>query len=70
MLCGLFYEAIVVCLTLCHFVLLFFGPFSVAITSLGEEIANLSVFRVFDHLCLFGFVRFLFLLMSGKGCGL
>ena len=54
-----------------HFVLVFFSPFSIAITSLGEETANLSAFcvRLFD-LCLFGFVGFLFLLGSGKGCGL
>ena len=44
-----------------------FSPFSIAITSLGEERANLCVFRT---LCLFGFVGFLFLLVSGKGCGL
>ena len=35
----------VVCLTLCHFILVFFSPFSIAITSLGEERANLSAFR-------------------------
>ena len=82
-------------LTLCHFVLVFFRPISIAITSLGEERANLSVFRMFVRfhlllgvweglrfvivalpglfcylLCLFGFVGFLFLLVSGKGCGL
>ena len=34
-------------LTLCHFVLVFFSPFSIAITSLGEERANLSAFRTF-----------------------
>ena len=34
----------VLCLTLCHFVLVFFSPFSIAITSLGEERANLSAF--------------------------
>ena len=28
----------------CFFVLVFFGPFSIAITSLGEERANLSAF--------------------------
>ena len=27
--------------------LVFFGPFSITITSLGEEIANLSAFRTF-----------------------
>ena len=34
----------VVCLTMCHFVLVFFSPFSIAITSLGEERANLDAF--------------------------
>ena len=34
----------VVCLSVCHFVLVFFSPFSIAITSLGEEKANLSAF--------------------------
>ena len=29
------------------FVLVFFSPFSIAITSLGEERANLSAFRTF-----------------------
>ena len=33
----------VVCLSLCHFVLVFFSPFNIAITSLGEE----SAFRTF-----------------------
>ena len=37
----------VLCLTLCHFVLVLFSPFSIAITSLGEERANLSAFRTF-----------------------
>ena len=37
----------VVSLTVCHFVLVFFSPFSIAITSLGEERANLSAFRTF-----------------------
>ena len=76
------------------FFFVFFSPFSIAITSLGEERANLSFFfvRLFGLswglgrtavcdcgtpwtfllplLCLFGFVGFLFLLVSGKGCGL
>ena len=38
--------------TLCHFVLVFFSPFSIAITSLGEERANLSAFRTFDRFVL------------------
>ena len=33
--------------SVCHFVLVFFSPFSIAITSLGEERANLSAFRTF-----------------------
>ena len=37
----------VVCLSVCHFVLVFFSPFSIAITLLGEEGANLSAFRTF-----------------------
>ena len=37
----------VVCLSMCHFVLVFFSPFSIAITSLGEERANLSAFHTF-----------------------
>ena len=30
----------VVCLSVCHFILVFFSPFSIAITSLGEERAK------------------------------
>ena len=43
---------------MCNFVLVIFSPFSIAITSLGEERANLSAFRVFVRfvLVLFGFV--------------
>ena len=48
----------VVCLTLCHFVLVFFNPFSNAITSLGEERANLSAFRTFDRFVLVWICRF------------
>ena len=61
----------VLCLTLCYFVLVFFSPFRIAITSLGEERANLSAFRTCFSICAcFGFIGFLFLLVSGKGCGL
>ena len=45
----------VLCLTLCYFVLVFFSPFSIAITSLGEQRANLSAFRTFVR---FAFVWF------------
>ena len=48
----------VVCLTLCHFVLVFFSPFSIAITSLGEDRANLSAFRMFDRFALVWLCRF------------
>ena len=39
-------------LTLCYFVLVFFSPFSIAITSLGEEKANLGVYRAFVRIVL------------------
>ena len=63
---DLFYVLPCVILLLC-----FFSPFSIAITSLGEERELILVLfvRLFD-LCLFGFVGFLFLLVSGKGFGL
>ena len=60
--------------SLCHFVIVFFSPFRIAITSLGEERANLSGFRILIDLCLFGLVGLLFLLLSGKAavcdCGI
>ena len=40
----------VVCLSVCHFVLMLFSPFSIAITLLGEERANLSAFRTWHSL--------------------
>ena len=43
----------VVCLSVCHFVLVFFSPFSIAITSLWEERANLSAFCTFVRFVLF-----------------
>ena len=48
----------VVCLTLCYFVLVFFSLFSIAITSLGAERANLSAFRTFDRFVLVWICRF------------
>ena len=38
----------VLCLTLCYFVLVFFSPFSIAITSLEEERASL---KCFSYVC-------------------
>ena len=48
----------VVCLFVCHFVLVFFSPFSIATTSLGEERANLSAFRTFVRFVLVWICRF------------
>ena len=48
----------VVCLSVCHFVLVFFSPFSIAITSLGEERAYLSAFRTFVRFVLVWICRF------------
>ena len=48
----------VVRLTMCHFVLVFFSPFSIVITSLGEERANLSAFRMFVRFVLVWICRF------------
>ena len=48
----------VVCLSVCHFVLVFLSPFSIAITSLGEERANLSAFRTFVRFVLVWICRF------------
>ena len=59
-LCFMVYSSrrFVLSLTLCYFVLVFFSFFSIAITSLGEERANVSAFRTFVRfalvwLCLF-----------------
>ena len=43
---------------LCYFVLVLFSPFSIAITSLGEERANLSAFRTFVRFALVSFCLF------------
>ena len=48
----------VVCLSMCHFVLVFFSPFSIAITSLGEDRANLNAFRTFVRVVLVWICRF------------
>ena len=46
------------CLALCYFVLVFFSPFSIAITSLGEERASLGAFRTFVRFALVWFCLF------------
>ena len=48
----------VVCLSVCHFGLVFFSPFSIAISSLVEERANLSAFRTFVRFVLVWICRF------------
>ena len=48
----------VLCLILCYFVLVFNSPFIIAITSLGEERANLSAFRTFVRFVLVWICRF------------
>ena len=51
-----FTRRFVLCLTLCYFVLVFFSPCSIAITSLGEERAN--AFRAFVRFALVWFCLF------------
>ena len=48
----------VLSLALCYFVLVFLSPFSIAITSLGKERANLSAFRTFVRVALVWFCLF------------
>ena len=57
----------VVCLTLCHFVLVFFSPLSIVIISLGEERANRSALRMFDRFVLVWICRFSLPLDVWKG---
>ena len=61
-------RRIVLILVLCYFAFVFFSPFSIAITSLGEEERpNLSAFRTFVR---FAFVWFcLFSLPLGVWVG-
>ena len=48
----------VLCLTLCYYVLVFFNPFSIAITSQREKRANLRAFRTFVRFALVWFCLF------------
>ena len=48
----------VLSLALSYFVTVFFSPFSIANTSLGEERANLSAFRTFFRFALVWFCLF------------
>ena len=51
-------KRFVLCLTLCYFVIVFFSPFSIAITSPGEDRANLGAFHAFVRFVLVWFCRF------------
>ena len=55
---DLFYVLSCVFFFFFFFVLVFFSPFSIAITSLGEVKANLSAFRTFVRFALVWFCRF------------
>ena len=57
-LCGLLCEAICCMSYLVLFCFCVFSLFSIAITSLGEERANLSAFRMFDRFVLVWICRF------------
>ena len=48
----------VLSIALCYFALVFFSPFSIAITSLGEERANPNAFRTFVRFALVLFCLF------------
>ena len=65
--CGLFYEAICCMLFRVSFCSCVFSPFSIAITSLGEERANLSAFRTFVRFVLVWICRFPLLLGVWEG---
>ena len=60
-----FMSRFVLCLTLCYCVLVFFSHFSIAITSLGEEGANLSAFGTFVRFALVWFCLFPLPLVCG-----
>ena len=53
-----------------HFVIVFSVLLALRLPRLGKRELILVLFVCLIDLCLFGFVGFLFLLMSGKGCGL
>ena len=66
---DLFYVLPCVILFLFFVVVFFFSHFSIVITLGKRELIIVLFVRLFD-LCLFGFVGNIFLLVSGKGCGL
>ena len=60
----------IVCLSVCHLVLCFSVLLVLRLPRLGKRELILVLFVRLFGLCLFRFVGFLFLLGSGKGCGL
>ena len=65
-----FTRLFVLSVACCYFVLVFFSPFSIVITSLGEDRANLSAFRTFIRFLLVVFCLFTLPLGVWKGLGL
>ena len=63
-------RGLVVCLSVCHFVLVFSVLLVLRLPRLGKRELILVLFIRLVGLCLFRFVGFLFLLGSGKGCDL
>ena len=57
----------VICVCVC---VVCFRPFSISITSVGEDRAGLGAFRTFVRFALVLFYLFRFLLVSRKGCDL
>ena len=55
---GFSTRRLVLSLAFCYFVLVFFSPFSIAITSLGEERANLGAFGALVRCVLVWFCLF------------
>ena len=63
-------RPVVLCLTLYYFVLVFSVLLALRLPRLGKRELILVLFVLLFDLCLFGFVGFPFLLVSGKSCGL
>ena len=68
LLCGLFYE--VICFKSCLVLLYFSVLLALRLPRLWKRETILVFFVCLFDLRLFGFVCFLFLLVSGMGCGL
>ena len=69
-LCFILRGDLFLSLALCYFVLVIFSPFSIAITSLGEERADPRAFRAFARFALVWFCLFPLLFDIWEGLGL